>query len=73
MSDKKTQLELLQEIATLLEPISNLAKFNITQLNQQLAQQEEERKMIEEWNKKSPEQESIIEELKGIKDDLKKH
>ena len=36
MAKKKTQNELLQEIATLLIPVSNLAKFNISQLNAQI-------------------------------------
>ena len=36
---KKTQVELLQEIADLLLPVSNLAKFNISQINIQLDKQ----------------------------------
>ena len=35
----KTDRELIEEIITLLTPISNLAKFNITQINQQLEAQ----------------------------------
>ena len=41
---KQTQVELLREIADLLLPVSNLAKFNITQINQQIAAQEEKAK-----------------------------
>lgn len=39
MSKKKTQVELLQEVADLLEPISNLARYNIGQINAQLKAQ----------------------------------
>ena len=41
---KQTQSELLREICDLLLPVSNLAKFNITQINQQIAAQEEKAK-----------------------------
>ena len=34
---KKTQVELLQEISDLLKPMSELAKHNITLINDQLA------------------------------------
>ena len=39
MDKKKTTDERLDEIITLLTPIANLAKFNITQINQQLEAQ----------------------------------
>lgn len=37
MSKKPTQLELLQQIVTLLEPMSNLSKFQIGRINKELA------------------------------------
>ena len=40
MSKKKTQTELLQEIATLLTPVSNLARYQIQQINDAIKAQE---------------------------------
>ena len=52
MAKKKTQLELLQEIADLLTPVANLAKYQIGVINQQHAEQakraESEMKKIED-------------------------
>ena len=39
MAKKKTQAELLQEIADLLLPMSNLAKFQIGKINEAIAAQ----------------------------------
>ena len=36
MAKKKTQVELLQEIADLLLPMSNLARFQISKINEQI-------------------------------------
>lgn len=45
MSKNKTQKELLQEVIDLLTPISNLARYQISQINAQIkAQQENEGK-----------------------------
>ena len=37
---KKTQVQLLEEIAELLKPISNMASYNIRQINQQMANEQ---------------------------------
>ena len=37
---KKTQVMLLQEIADLLLPMSNLARFQISKINEQIKEQE---------------------------------
>ncbi len=34
---KKTQLELLQEIVDLLTPVSNLSRYQIQKINEQIA------------------------------------
>lgn len=39
MAKKKTQTELLQELVDLLAPISNLARYQIGQINTALAAQ----------------------------------
>ena len=39
MAKKKSQVELLQEIVALLEPMSNLARYQIGQINAQLKAQ----------------------------------
>lgn len=47
-SKKPSQIELLEQIKDLLIPVSNLAKFNIHQINQQIEmnkKQEEEAKL----------------------------
>ena len=41
MSKKKTQVELLQEIADLLLPMSNLAKYQIQNINAAIAAEEQ--------------------------------
>ena len=55
----KTDRELIEEIITLLTPISNLAKFNINQINQQLEAQkvatERENRTSDEANKETNE------------------
>ena len=38
---KKTQVQLLQEIADLLLPMSNLARFQISKINEQIKKDEE--------------------------------
>ena len=42
MAKKKTQSELLQEIVTLLEPINNLSRYYISQINAQIQAQNAE-------------------------------
>ena len=59
MDKKKTTDERLDEIITLLTPLANLAKFNITQINQQLEAQkvatERENRTSDEANKETNE------------------
>ena len=59
MDKKKTTDELLQELIDLITPVSNLAKFNITQINQQLEAQkvatERENRTSDEANKETNE------------------
>ncbi len=40
MSKKKTQADLLQEIADLLLPMSNLARYQIQQINAQIQKEQ---------------------------------
>lgn len=44
---KKTQTELLQEISDLLTPMSNLARYNIQQINEAIKQREAEKEAAE--------------------------
>lgn len=48
MSKKKTQTELLQEIADLLTPVANLARYNIGLINQQLQAAQKAKEEAEE-------------------------
>ena len=46
MSKKKTTEELLEDLITLVTPISNMAKFHIARVNQQTALEKEQQEYI---------------------------
>ena len=45
---KKTQVQLLEEIVELLTPVANMAKYNIQQINNQIAEQDALMKLRQE-------------------------
>ena len=45
---KKTQTQLLEEIVELLTPVANMAKYNIQQINNQIAEQDALMKLRQE-------------------------
>ena len=45
---KKTQIQLLEEIVELLTPVANMAKYNIQQINNQIAEQDALMKLRQE-------------------------
>ncbi len=58
---KKTQLELLQEIVDLLTPVSNLSRYQIQKINEQIAKEQsplKQTKTAESEMKKEAEKES---------------